>query len=74
MSITLEQKLWQDVQRAYANQNEYRAGNNPEFAKVHAKYFEALAASEGVPVAADQPAVAADQPSNVLLFKRRGAK
>jgi hypothetical protein len=66
MNSTLEQ-LWQEVQRAYASQHEYRAGNNPECAKAIAEYAKALAASEGV-------AVAADRPSNVLLFKRRGAK
>jgi hypothetical protein len=60
MSSSLEQKLWQEVQRAYAKNRDYRAGNNPEYAK-------ALAAWERV-------ALAADQPSNVLPFKRPGAK
>ena len=58
MSSALEQKLWQDVQCAYAKSRDYRAGNNPEYAK-------ALAAWERV-------ALATDQPSNVLPFKRPG--
>jgi hypothetical protein len=59
-SQTLEAQLWEKVQRAYAKSRDYRAGNNPEYAK-------ALAAWERV-------ALAADQPSNVLPFKRPGAK
>jgi hypothetical protein len=58
MSSALEQQLWEELQRAYANSSDYRAGNNPEYAK-------ALAAWERV-------ALAADQPSNVLPFKRPG--
>ena len=60
MNSALEQKLWQDVQHAYSNSPDYRAGANPEYAK-------ALAAWERV-------AIAADQHTNVLPFKRPGAK
>jgi hypothetical protein len=59
---TLEQKLWQEVQRAYAKNRDYRAGNNPEYAR-------ALAAWERVALAADQPTLVADQPGNVVRFR-----
>ena len=60
MSMALQEQLWQNVQRAYAASRDYRAGNNPEYAK-------ALAAWERV-------ALAGDRTINVLPFKPRGAK
>ena len=60
MSEAHEQQLWQDVQRAYAKSLDYRAGDNPEYAK-------ALAAWERV-------ALADERPQNVLPFRPRGAK
>jgi hypothetical protein len=66
MSIALEQKLWQEVQRAYAKSTSYRAGDNPEYARAYAAW-ERVALADEIPVAPDQP-------SNVLPFKRRGPK
>lgn len=60
MNAALEAKLWQDVQRAYAASRDYRASNNPAYAK-------ALAAWERV-------ANSDDRPSNVLPFKRPGVR
>jgi hypothetical protein len=55
-----ESKLWQEVQLAYAASRDYRAGNNAEYAKALAAWA--------------QFANADDRPSNVLPFKRPGAK
>ena len=34
----LEQRLWQEVQRAYAKSRGYRAGDNPEYAQAVAAW------------------------------------
>jgi hypothetical protein len=59
-NTALESQLWENVQRAYAKSRCYRAGDDPEYAK-------ALAAWERV-------ANSNSAPSNVLPFKRPGAK
>lgn len=35
------ERLWENVQRAYAKSRSYRAGDNPEYAKALAEYDRA---------------------------------
>jgi hypothetical protein len=37
-TVTLESRLWEKVQKAYAASRSYRAGNDPEYAKALAEY------------------------------------
>lgn len=39
--MTTEQDLWQEVQRAYAVSRDYRAGDNPRFARAYAAWHRA---------------------------------
>jgi hypothetical protein len=61
MRSSLEQKLWQDVQRAHAKLRCHRAGDDPEFARAYAEW-------ERVALA-DEPTLVADQPGNVVPFR-----
>jgi len=57
---TLEAKLWENVQKAYAASRSYRAGDNPEYAKALAEF--------------DRVANPPNPITNVIPFRKAGAR
>jgi hypothetical protein len=57
---TLEAKLWENVQKAYAASRSYRAGDNPEYAMALAEFDRV----------ANHPSPA----TNVIPFRKAGPR
>jgi hypothetical protein len=58
--VALETKLWENVQKAYAASQSYRAGDNPEYANALAEYDRV----------ANPPRLV----TNIIPFRRAGAR
>ncbi len=50
MSEALQTRLWQEVQKAYASSQSYRAGDDPDYAKALAEYQRLVFGSPGTKV------------------------